>query len=44
MLPFCLICRKNAESKSLKVAKTNKEKPVPLSKFVVCVLKLNLDL
>ena len=34
-----MICRKNAESKSLKVAKTNKEKLVLLSKCVVCDIK-----
>ena len=37
MLSCCLKCNKNAESKNPKVAKTNKEKLMLLSKFAVCI-------
>ena len=36
MLSYCLKCRKNPESKNLKVAKTNKGKLIILSKCSVC--------
>ena len=36
MLSYCLKCRKNTESKNLKVAKTHKGKQILLSKLVVC--------
>ena len=36
MLFYCLKCRKNTESKNLKVVKTNNERVILLSKCSVC--------
>ena len=36
MLSFCLKCRKNAESKNLKVVRTKKKRTMLLSKCLVC--------
>ena len=36
MLPYCLKCRKNTESKNPKFVKTNKGKLMVLSKYAVC--------
>ena len=36
MVSYCLKCRKNTESKSPKVVKTNKEIIVLSSRFAVC--------
>ena len=39
MLPYCLKCRKNTESKNLKVVRTKNVKITLLSKFEVCDIK-----
>ena len=36
MLYYCLKCRKNTESKNLKIARTNNGKLIILSKHAVC--------
>ena len=40
MLSFCLKYKQNIESKNLRVAKTNKGKPILLSK-TQCVIVIN---
>ena len=39
MLPYCLKCRKNTESKNPKVVRTKNVKIMLLSKFEVCDIK-----
>ena len=39
MLSYCLICRKNTESKSPRVVRTKNGGIMFLSKYVVCVSK-----
>ena len=39
MLSYCLKCRKNAESKYLKVARTKNGRIMLLSKYAVCDTK-----
>ena len=36
MLSYCLKCRKNTESKNLKVAGTKNVRIMPLSKYALC--------
>ena len=36
VLSYCMKCRKNTKSKTKRVAKTNKKKPLLLSKLEVC--------
>ena len=42
MLPYCLKCRTNTESKNPKVVKTNNRKIMLLSKYPVCDSELFL--
>ena len=43
MLLYCVMGRKKTESKNSRVAKTNKEKPMLLSKCAVCDSKKSVS-